>query len=159
MNDSESRKLIARLLDWSDAHVSFDGAVAGVPVELRGTRVDGFPHTLWELIEHIRLAQADILAFCSNPEYREPAWPEEYWPPTSAPPEPDSWEQTLSNIQRDRAKLQALAHDPEIDLGDRIPHGTGQSYLRELVLVADHTSYHVGQIVAVRRILGIWGSD
>jgi uncharacterized damage-inducible protein DinB len=159
MIDSRTREQLSEMLEWSSAHVTLEGAVAGVPIELRGSRVDGFPHSLWELLEHIRFAQEDILNFCLDPDYREPAWPEEYWPRSAAPPDADSWELSIGKLQRDRAKLQSLARDPGVDLSSEIPHGSGQTYLRELLLVADHTSYHVGQIVAVRRILGIWGAD
>lgn len=156
MSETESRELLAQLLEWSAAHVGFDEATSGVPDELHGRRVDGYPHTLWQLVEHIRLAQADILAFCVDSGYREPRWPDDYWPSESAPPEGDSWNRSIADTRRDRAALQALARDPAVDLQARIPHGTGQTYFRELLLVADHTSYHVGQIVALRRLLGNW---
>jgi len=159
MSNSVLREQLSRLLDWSDAHVNFDGAIAGVPIESRGTRVEGFPHSLWELVEHIRVAQADILEFCRNPAYVEPRWPEEYWPATSEPPTAESWDESLASLERDRVGLQTLASNPDLDLFSAIPHGSGQTYLRELILAADHTSYHVGQIVCPRRMLGIWGPD
>jgi hypothetical protein len=159
MNDLTLRDHIRKLLDWSDAHVTFDAAVAGVPATHQGEPVPGFPHTLWELLEHIRIAQADILDFCTNPDYAELEWPRQYWPPTPAPPDPADWDASVQRVLEDRATLQVLALDTSIDLGDAIPHGSGQTYLRELLLVADHAAYHVGQMVMLRRALGIWGAD
>jgi uncharacterized damage-inducible protein DinB len=156
LNESILRDQLRTLLDWSDAHVSFDRATSGIASELHGARIDGFPHTLWQLVEHIRIAQGDILEFCRNPAYRELDWPAEYWPPTEAPPSEAEWSESLAQIGRDRAMLQALAGNAELDLASTIPHGSGQTYLREIVLVADHTAYHVGQIVALRRLLGDW---
>jgi hypothetical protein len=158
MSDSALRPYLAKLLDSDDAHASFDMAVAGIPPKLRGTAPAGLPYSPWQLIEHLRLAQHDILDFCRNPDYRELHWPDDYWPASAAPPKPADWEKSIAQFRRDRAALQALATDPKIDLYARIPHGTGQTYLRELLLVADHTAYHVGQLVAVRRALGAWTS-
>jgi hypothetical protein len=108
------------------------------------------------LIEHLRLAQHDILDFCRNPEYRELHWPDDYWPPSAAPLKPTAWDESIAQFRRDRAALQSLASDLRIDLFARIPHGSGQTYLRELLLAADHSAYHVGQLVTVRRALGAW---
>lgn len=150
------RRLLSKLLDWEDAHVGFDTAVAGIPAKLRGVRPDRAPHSLWQLVEHLRLAQSDILDFCVNPHYEEKKWPDDYWPAAAAPPFPRAWTTSLSRCVADRRALQKLAANPKIDLTARIPHGSGQTYLRELVLVADHTAFHVGQIVTVRQELGIW---
>ena len=150
------RAQLARLLDWQDAHATFDAAVAGVAPEHRGTRPARSPHSLWELVEHVRLAQRDILDFCRDPAYAEPSWPADYWPASPAPPSPEAWDESLAAVRRDREELQRLAGDPELDLFAAIPHGTGQTYLRELLLVADHTAYHVGQLVLTRRLLGLW---
>jgi uncharacterized damage-inducible protein DinB len=152
------RTLLARLLDWEDAHVSLDKAVADIPVELRGTRPSTAPYSCWELLEHIRIAQHDILDFCVNPDYEEMAWPADYWPSSSEPPSAHAWTESIDHCKRDRRALQALANDPAIDLDAKIPHGSGQTYLRELLLVADHNTYHVGQIVLVRKMLGAWPS-
>jgi hypothetical protein len=108
------------------------------------------------LVEHLRLAQHDILDFCVNPEYEEMTWPDDYWPRQPAPPSAKAWDESLAAYRADLAKMQALVRDPAIDLFARVPQGTGQTYLREALLVADHTAYHVGQIVLVRRQLGIW---
>jgi uncharacterized damage-inducible protein DinB len=150
------RKQLRKILDWEDAHVSFDTAVEGVPPAIRGIVPEGLRHSLWQLIEHLRLAQLDILEFCRNPDYVEPSL-DEYWPPTAAPPSEDAWEQSIAAFRRDLEQLKQLAADTTLDLFGRIPHGRGQTYLRELLLVADHNAYHVGQLVAVRRSLGAWG--
>jgi hypothetical protein len=158
MSDSSLRSHLAKLLDWEDAHVSFDSAAEGLPSKLRGSAPAGLPYSPWQLLEHLRLTQHDILDFCRNPDYRELHWPDDYWPPSEAPPTPGAWDESIASFRRDRAALQALASDTTIDLHAPIPHGSGQTYLRELLLVADHTAYHVGQLVAVRRALGAWTS-
>jgi hypothetical protein len=153
---SPLRDMLARLLAWEDAHVGFEAAVDGLAPDLRGTRPPGLPHSAWELVEHMRLAQHDILDFCRNPEYRELEWPADYWPAAPAPPSASAWDESLARYREDREALQALAGDAAVDPHARIPHGTGQTYLRELLLVADHTAYHVGQLVLVRQLLGAW---
>ncbi len=153
--DEELRRLLQRVLDWEDAHANFDSAVEDVRPEVRGVRPEGFPHSLWELLEHIRICQHDILEFCVNPDYREPRF-EEYWPGTQLPPTKDAWQQSIDSFHADLERLKQLATDRSVDLFASIPHGTGQTYLRELLLVADHNAYHVGQFVAVRRILDDW---
>jgi uncharacterized damage-inducible protein DinB len=155
-NEDPVREQLARLLTWSDAHVSLDDAVADLPVALRGAQPAGLPYSPWQLLEHIRLAQRDILDFCANPEYEEQSWPDDYWPAAAAPPSEAAWDESLEGFRRDLAALQALARDPAVRLTDRVPNGNGQTYLRELVLAADHTAYHVGELVVVRRLLGAW---
>ena len=150
------RRLLSKLLDWEDAHVGFDTAVAGIPAKLRGVRPAGAPHSPWQLVEHLRLAQSDILDFCTNPQYEEKKWPDDYWPAAAAPPSARAWTASIARFVADRLALQKLAANRKIDLTATIPHGSGQTYLRELVLVADHTAYHVGQLVLVRQQLGIW---
>lgn len=151
------RTHLVRLLDWHDAHVSVDDAVDGLPVAARGRTAAGLPHSVWQLVEHIRLAQADILEFCRNAAYREKRWPEDYWPAAAAPPTARAWRASLDAYHRDLGALRRLATNASIDLFATVPTGTGhQTYLRELLLVADHTAYHVGQIVLVRRRLGVW---
>jgi uncharacterized damage-inducible protein DinB len=144
------------MLAWEDAHVGFEAAVAGVPSRLRGVRPPGAPHSLWQLVEHLRITQHDILDFCVNPDYEELNWPHDYWPRTDAPPSAAAWDGSVKQFLRDRGALQKLAADPRLDLTAPIPHGSGQTYFRELVLVADHTAYHVGQLVLVRHLLGVW---
>jgi len=152
------RDQLAGILDWHDAHVDFDGAVKDVPADKRGVVPPGSAYSIWQLVEHLRLAQHDILDFCVNPQYEEKAWPDDYWPQAAAPSSAAAWEKSLSAYRRDRAAMQALVQDPAIDLFARVPQGTGQTYLREALLVADHAAYHIGQIVLVRRQLGIWSS-
>lgn len=154
--DQALRRQLARILDWGDAHASFEDAVRGVPAALRGRRARGLPWSAWELLEHIRLAQRDILDFCRDADYRERKWPDDYWPPDPAPPGTGAWARSVAAARRDRAELAALGADPEVDLLAPIPHGSGQTVLREILLAADHAAYHLGQIVAVRRALGCW---
>lgn len=153
--DASLRTHLRKLLDWEDAHVSFDTAVEGLAPALRGVVPKGLPHSVWQLVEHLRLTQGDILQFCRNPAYVEPS-PEDYWPRSAAPSSDAAWKASIEAFRHDRAELQKLASDTAVDLFARIPHGTGQTYLRELLLVADHNAYHVAQVVAVRRSLGIW---
>lgn len=155
-NDQELRQHLARLLDWEDAHVGLDAAVAGLPDALRGRQPSGLPYSPWQLLEHIRLAQHDILEFCRDPGYRPGRWPDDYWPAAPSPPGPEAWDASVAEIRRDCKALKALATDDTLDLLAAIPHGSGQTYLRELLLAADHTAYHIGQIVVVRRLLGSW---
>ena len=156
--DDPLRSQLSVLLDWKDAHVGFDSAVEGVARELRGVAPDGLPYSLWQLVEHMRICQRDILDFCTNPGYVElPA--DRYFAPDAVPPTPDAWEESLEGYRRDRAALKRLAADPAIDLYAAIPHGTGQTYLREILLAADHNAYTVGQIIVVRRLLGVWESS
>lgn len=156
MADRALRSHLGRLLGWHDAHVDFDAAVTGLPQELLGSRVAGLPHSPWEILEHLRITQRDILGFCRDASYTEPKWPEEYWPGSPEPPNAEAWEQSVAAFVRDREELKRLAEDESVDLFAAIPHGSGQTYLRELLLVADHNAYHVGQLVTVRRLLGAW---
>lgn len=150
------RAQLVKILDWEDAHVGFDRAVDDVPREKRGVVPPGFAWSPWQLVEHIRLTQFDILDFCRNSRYVEPASMSSYWPESVEPSSGNAWDDAVTAVRHDRGALKALAQDTELDLFGRIPHGTGQTYLRELLLVVDHTAYHVGQIVALRRALGIW---
>lgn len=154
--DDPLREQVRKVLEWEDAHVDFDGAVEGIGPDRRGSAPAGIPFSPWQLLEHMRITQHDILDFCRNPAYRERAWPKEYWPSSPAPPTAAAWDESVEQYHRDRDDLKRLATDPSVDLFARIPHGTGQTYLREILLVADHNSYHVGQLVLVRRGLGIW---
>lgn len=150
------RAQMVKLLEWQDAHATFDAAVEGLAPELRGATVEGAPYSAWQLLEHIRIAQADILEFCVSSEYGEKRWPDDYWPGSPEPPSPEAWERSIEAYHVDRRALQYLARNPEIDLFAPIPHGEGQTYLRELLLVADHTAYHVGEMILLRRLLGAW---
>lgn len=152
------RHHLTRLLNWRDAHADFDAAVADLLPEVRGVAPPGLPYSPWQLVEHIRLTQADILAFCARPDYHEGTWPDDYWPLTAAPPNADAWDASIAGFHRDRATLQEMINDPRCDLFAKVPAGTGQTFLREFLLVADHTAYHVGQLIAVRRLLGQWAA-
>ena len=151
------RSWLARVLDWEEAHASFDTAVADLPGKLRGSRPDGLPYSPWQLVEHMRLTQNDVLEFCRPATYVERQWPADYWPKEAAPPSAGAWEESLAGFRKDRAALISMARDPSIDLLAAVPNGRGeQTYARELLLVADHTAYHVGELVVVRRLLGAW---
>jgi uncharacterized damage-inducible protein DinB len=154
-HDQMLRAQLKRILEWEDAHASVDRAIDGIPPPLRGKVPKGAAHSAWQLLEHLRIAQHDILDFCVNPDYVEIPM-EEYWPRDATPPSEAAWKKSLAAARRDRAALQRLAEDPKVDLFSRIPHGSGQTYLRELLLVADHNAYHAGQLVALRKQLGAW---
>lgn len=147
------RDQLSRLLGQSDAHTSFDAAVTDVAPEVRGTRPAGLPHSAWELLEHIRLAQRDILEFCQDAVYLDRAWPDDYWPSTPGPPSPEAWDESVEAVRRDRGEFQRLIANPGLDLSDTVPHGTSQTYLREVLIAADHNAYHVGQLMVIRRLL------
>lgn len=151
------RNHLVRVLQWDEAHVTFDRVVDGIPLPARGVRPPGFEYSVWELVEHIRVAQDDILDFCVNANYQHTLkWPDDYWPKAAAPPDEGAWSKSIASYSRSRERLQQLAREIE-DLTATVPTGTGlQTYLRALLLTADHTAYHVGQIVAVRRALGVW---
>jgi uncharacterized damage-inducible protein DinB len=150
------RTHVVNLLTARHAHLTFEDAVAECPVSARGQRPEALPYSVWELVEHIRRAQADILDFCRNADYEQPPWPDAFWPDDPAPPDAAAWDDSVAAVLADRDAMCTLVQDPERDLYAQIPHGDGQTYLREALLVADHAAYHVGQIVAVRRALGAW---
>lgn len=156
MSESELRSQLARALGWDDAHAGFDRVIEGIAPEFRGRAPAGLPYSPWQLLEHLRLAQEDILDFCRNPDYRERRWPDDYWPDSAEPPGGEAWDRSAAAVRRDRDALAGLAQDPSRDLTARLPHGSGQTLLRELLLVLDHNAYHLGELVVVRRALGIW---
>lgn len=152
------RQHLTRLLDWRDAHANFDSAVAHLAPEHRGVAPPGLPYSPWQLVEHVRLTQADILAFCVRSDYQEGTWPDDYWPAAPAPPDAHAWEESIAAYHRDLARLRELVSSELCDPFAKVPAGTGQTFLREFLLVADHTAYHVGQLVAVRRLLSDWNA-
>ncbi|MEO8677536.1 MAG: DinB family protein [Vicinamibacterales bacterium] len=151
------RAQLARVLDWEEAHVGFDKAIAGMPADRRGALAPGIAYSVWQLVEHMRLAQVDVLDFCLDPSYvHAMKWPDDYWP-QAAPADAQAWDHSVAAFKADRERLKDLARNETIDLHALVPTGKGhQTYLRAILLMADHNAYHLGQIVAVRRALGIW---
>jgi hypothetical protein len=147
------RQHLINLLIKAEAHVDLESSVKHFPRELRGIKPDGAPHTPWQLLEHIRIAQWDILEFIRNPKHESPQWPEGYWPETTSPPSGKAWEESVKQIRTDLKAMCDLVSDPKCDLFASIPHGNGQTLLREALLIADHNAYHLGQLVMVRRSL------
>lgn len=160
MSETRLRDQLVRILDWEEAHVGFDKSMGGIPADKRGKRPAGFEHSVWQLLEHMRIAQEDILDFCANPTYvHSHKWPDDYWPKDPAPPDAKAWDASIAAFKRDREKLKQVARDTP-DLYASVPTGNEQqTYLRSLILVADHNAYHLGQLVAVRRALGEWRSS
>jgi hypothetical protein len=157
MKDNEAlRKQVVELLTAGNAHVNLEGALKGLPAKLRGTKPKGAEHTPWQLLEHIRIAQWDILEFSRNLKHVSPAWPEGYWPKTEAPPSAAAWSKSIKQVRADIKAMQALVTSKKSDLFRAIPHGDGQTLLREALLLADHNAYHAGQIVYLRRLLKAW---
>jgi len=154
MSDSHLREHLVELLDGGHAHIRFDDAVKDFPRELRGLRPDGCPHSAWELIEHLRIAQWDILEFSRDANHVSPDFPSGYWPASVAPPDDAAWDASVAAFRRDLHALAALARDKSVDLYAKIPHGDGQTVLREILLAADHNAYHLGQFMIVRRAVG-----
>ena len=155
--DAAVRKHVVELLTLGHAHATFDQAVKDLPVELRGKVPKGAEHSPWQLLEHLRLAQWDILDFSRNAKYQALKWPDDYWPKEKAPADDKAWDKSVRAFKKDLKEMCALVEDPKTDLFAKIPHGDGQTILREALLTADHNAYHVGQLVLVRRLLGAWG--
>lgn len=149
------RESLVYLLKEGSAHADFDSTVGEFPPDLRGVRPANAPHSGWELLEHMRIAQRDILEFTRDPKHVSPHFPSGYWPKTQAPPNNEAWEKSIEGFQRDRQELVELTQTTA-DLLAPIPHGDGQTVLREILLAADHNSYHLGQLLLVRRLLGAW---
>lgn len=154
--DQALRDHLLELLRGGSAHLDFDKAIGDLPAHLRGVRPEGLPHSVWELLEHLRIAQWDILEFSRNPDHVSPRWPEGYWPESPAPPNAAAWERSVEAVRRELREMMDLVSAPKTDLSAKIPWGDGQTVLREAMLVADHNAYHLGQIVLVRRLLGAW---
>jgi hypothetical protein len=150
------RQHLVDLLKQSAGHIDFAEAVAELPAELRGKKPRAVPHSPWRIVEHMRIAQWDILEFSRDPRHVSPAFPDGYWPEGDAPPTPAAWDETIAAFQADLQAMCDLVADPATDLFAPIPHGDGQTILREALLVADHNAYHLGQLIVVRRALGAW---
>jgi hypothetical protein len=157
--DQALREHLLYLLRGGGAHLDFEAAIADLPAKLRGTRAAGTPHTPWRLVEHMRIAQWDILEFSRNPKHVSPPFPDGYWPEGDAPPTETAWDRSVGSFRSDLKAMQDLVANPSTDLFARIPHGEGQTILREALLVADHNAYHLGQLVMVRRVLGAWPAE
>src|SRR5579872_6782768 len=156
MDDSALRKQVAALLRGGNAHVDFDDAIEGLPAKLRGVKPANLTFTAWGLLEHLRIAQWDILEFSRDPKHVSPKWPKGYWPAQDAPKNAAAWDASVKAFRRDLKAMEALVEDPSTDLFAPIPHGDGQTILREALLVADHNAYHIGEMVLIRRMLGAW---
>jgi hypothetical protein len=157
-DDTALRNHVIILLKGGSAHVQFLDALDGLPSNKRGTFAQGLHHTVWQLLEHARIAQWDILEFSRNPKHVSPGFPEGYWPKTPGPPSDADWEKSVQSLQSDLQQMIELVRNPRIDLFAKIPHGDGQTILRQALVVADHNAYHLGQIVDLRRALGAWPS-
>ncbi len=154
--DASLREQLVQLLTGGQAHATFDKAVKDLPLALCGKRPKGAEHSPWEVLEHLRIAQWDILDFSRNPNYQHLPWPEGYWPAAPAPPDAKAWDKSVRAFRRDLKAMCALVIDPDTDLYAKIPHGDGQTILREALLIADHNAYHLGELVLLRRLLSAW---
>ena len=155
-NQQSLRDHLLSLLRGGNAHISFDDFIAGFPAESCGQRIEGLPYTAWQVLEHMRIAQWDILEFSRNPKHVSPGFPEGYWPKTPVPPDEAAWEESVQAFQHDLQEMIKLVKNPKTDLCTAIPHGDGQTVLREALLLADHNAYHLGQLIDLRRALGTW---
>jgi hypothetical protein len=153
--DKLLRKQLIKLLEGGDAHATFDDAVADLPAALQGKTPKGAQHSPWQLLEHLRIAQRDILEFAINPKHKSPKWPEGYWPKPS-PPDEQAWNKSVQAFRSDMKRFTKLVAEDSTDLFAKIPHGDGQTILRQALLAADHNAYHLGQLVLIRRLLGTW---
>jgi hypothetical protein len=155
-HDKALREHLLELLKGGGAHAKFEDAIADLPDDLRGKKVQGLPYTFWMVLEHMRIAQWDILDFSINPKYKAMKWPDGYWPKTEAPTTDAAWNDSIKKFKKDLKAVQDLVANPKTDLYAKIPWGEGQTVLREALLVADHNAYHIGQLVTLRRLLGAW---
>ncbi|MGA7752405.1 MAG: DinB family protein [Candidatus Sulfotelmatobacter sp.] len=150
------RQHLLELLKGGSAHAKFDDVIKNLPPKLRGIKPQNFPHSSWMLLEHLRIAQEDILDFSRNPKYKAPKWPDDYWPKNPASPSAAAWTKSVQEFRADLKTMQKLVADPKTNLFAPIPWGNGQTILREALLLADHNAYHLGQLLDVRRLLGAW---
>ena len=158
MDEDFLRRHVLELLRGGHAHATHEQALADFPVDRVNDRPPGVPYSAWQVLEHMRIAQRDILDFTRDPSYREPRWPDDYWPPEDETADERRWQESLEGFRRDYQAVLDLAADPATDYAHAIPWGNGQTMLREFLLVADHNAYHVGELVLLRRALGIWKS-
>lgn len=156
VNDKKLRQQLVKLLEGGEAHADLQRAFSELPEAQRGLKPAGAPHSAWQLLEHFRIAQWDILEFSRNPKHVSPQFPEGYWPVSEGPPSAEAWNKSVAAVERDLAAMKKLVSNPKTDLFAPIAHGTGQTILREALLLADHNAYHLGQVVLLRRLLGAW---
>lgn len=156
MNDRQLREQLLSLLRSENAHMSFDEAVADFPMDQINMRIPNGSYTPWHILEHLRLAQRDILLFMTDSGYKEPKWPDDYWPAKDANATPDEWERTIAGFRADLAEFERLVQDENFDLEATVPWGNGQTHLREFMLVADHNAYHVGEFGVLRQVMQTW---
>ncbi len=156
LNDKALREQLRKVLGWREAHADWKQALAGLDPARRGVRPPGSPHSVWDLLEHARLGQRDILDFALDPKHVSPDWLSGYWPKNLAPADEAEWERSVKTFFDGLQEMENLVSNPRTDLFARIPHGTGQTFLRQVLLLMDHDSYHLGQLVLVRRLLGAW---
>ena len=154
--DQHLRQNLAYLIAGGGAHAKFEDVVRSLPPKLRGAKPENFPHSAWMLLEHLRIAQWDILEFSRNPKHKSPKWPEGYWPKIATPPSAAAWTKSIQQFRADQKAMLDLVVNPKTNLLAKIPWGDGQTILREALLVADHNAYHIAQLVDVRRLLGAW---
>lgn len=153
-----SRSELSKLLKGGNAHVSFQVAIKDLPKELRSKKHENLPYTIWQLVDHIRITQSDILQFSTNPRYQSPKWPEGYWAKEEGPKSEEAWNACLQQIADDRRTFINLVENEYQDLYFPFPHGEGQNIFNEALLIADHTSYHTGEVVLLRRLFSAWNS-
>jgi uncharacterized damage-inducible protein DinB len=158
VHDKELREHLLKLLEGGEAHANFQHAFSELPEARRGVKPAGAPHSAWQLLEHLRIAQWDILEFSRNSKHVSPQFPEGYWPVSEAPPNAEAWEKSVAAVERDLAAMKKLVSNSKTDLFAQIAHGDGQTILREALLLADHNAYHLGQVVLLRRLLGAWAN-
>jgi hypothetical protein len=151
-DEPELRKHLVAAMSGHETHIDFDSVVRGFPPDRRGLKPSGAPHSAWQLLEHMRIAQHDILEFSRDPSYVSPDWPAGYWPETGAPPDEKAWEDSVKQFKRDACELEELVEDQRRDLLEPFAHGEGQTLLREALLVATHNSYHLGQLMLLQKM-------
>ena len=154
--EKQLRQQLAKFIDWQEAHADLAAAVEDFSADLRGRVLPGMPHSAWQLLEHMRIALSDIVEFCRNAHHKSPPWPEGYWPKSANPPNDEAWDKSVGAIRAELDVMRKLINDPKQDLFAPLPGGSGQTLLREVLLLADHNAYHLGQLVLVRRALGAW---
>lgn len=150
------RQLLSQSLDWQNAHVNFETTIKEVPPAKRGLRLPGAPYSPWELLEHLRLAQRDILDYCQAEPYQSHAWPDDYWPESPEPPSEEAWDKSIDAFLKDTKEAQTLINHPEMDLFATVPHHEQATYFKEMLIILDHNAYHVGQLVLLCRMMGEW---